>query len=315
MVINNRTEFSKSKILTKKRKLLVILTLIIILILFFFGTIFLFFLPYYKEIKGAYEISIYLLIGTIIIIIRIVVLIVLGYVLFKKWILHEESHYMDIPFLLGIFSYIFIWGKVLDIISDIIYVNIKYLGNFSELFLLNIVKLRVVIGTVNMFPIFLIGVYFYFFRRSLKKEVSQKEKNARKNTIIFLIFFFTSTSIIYFFLHNIQYISFLSGIVSLSGFSLLIWVFFTAYKGKILPEIRSLIVSIGFMLLLFFNVLYSILMGLFSDVQISSEIIAYLSTGSAAIIYYTTEGGNLVAIIIILIGFEKKATYYKNFLK
>lgn len=315
MLINNQTEFSKSKKLVKKRKLLVILSLIIILIFFFFGIIFLFFLPYYEEIKGAYDSSVYLLTGTIIIIIRIVVLIGLAYVLFKKWILHEESHYMDIPFLLGIFSYIFIFGKVMDIICYSSYVNIKYLGNFSELFLLNISKLRVAIGTVNMFPIFLIGIYFYFYRRSLKKEGFQKEKNARKNTITFLIFFFIIILIIFLLLQNIQYISFVSGIITLIGFSLLIWVFITAHKGKILPEIRSSIISIGFVLLLFFNVLYSILMGLFSDVQLSSDIFANLTTGSAVIIYYTTEGGNLVAIIIILIGFEKKATYYKSSLK
>ena len=313
--MQNQTESSKSKKLVKIRKLLVIFFLIIVLILFFLGTIFLYFLPYYKEIKGAYENSDYLLTGTIIIIIRIVTLIGLGYVLFKKWILHKKSHYMDIPFLLGIFSYIFIFGKTLDIICHTTYANIKYLGDFSEIFLLNISKLRVVIGTVNMFPIFLVGVYFYFFRLSLKKEEFQKEKKTRKDTIIFLIFFFIIILIILFLLQNIQYISFLSGIVTLIGFSLLIWVFITAHKGKILPEISSSIVSVGFMLLLFFNVLYSILMVLFSDIQVSSEIFADLTTINAAIIYYTTEGGNLVAVIIILIGFEKKATYNKNTLK
>ena len=299
-------EFSESKNLERKMKLLVLYFLIIILILFFLLTIFFYFIPYYKEIKDAYEFSDYVLGGIIIIIIRIVVMIGLGYVLFKKWILHKESHYTDIPFLLGIFSYIYIFGKVLDIICYSTYVNIKFIGNFSELFLLELSKLRVIITNVNMLPIFLIGIYFYFFRRSLKKEDTQKEKNARKNTTLFLLIFYFSILIILSLLNNIQYLSLLSGVATLSGFSLLIWVFITAHKGKILPEIRSLTIGIGFILLLLFNFLFSIMIVLFSNLSLSNVILANITSESGAIILYTSEGGNLVATIIILIGFTKK---------
>ena len=47
-------------------------------------------------------------------------------------------------------------------------------------------------------------------------------------------------------------------------------------------------------------------MGLFSDIQFSSEVFADLTTEDTAIIFFTTEGGNLVATIIILVGFWKK---------
>lgn len=313
MFKNNQIDLSKSKNPEKIRKFLVLFSLIIILILFFFLTIFLYFLPYYKEVKSAYDSCDYLLVGTIIMVVRIVVLIALGYILFKKWILHEESHYTDIPFLLGIFSYIFIFGKVLDIIGYSIYVDIKFIGNFSELLLLNLSKIRVVIAIVNMFPIFLIGIYFYFFRRSLRKEESQKEMNARKNTTIFLFVFYSSLLILLLLLNNIQYLSLLSGISALSGFSLLIWVFITAHNGKILPEIRSLTISIGFVLLLFFNVLFSIMIVLFSDLSLLNITLVNIIVESGVIILYTSEGGNLVATIIILIGFKKKRQHQEYF--
>jgi len=311
MSVNRRSELSEFESLEKKSKFIVIIFLIIILIIFLYFIVSFYFGSYFEEIQGAYENSDYLLTGTILMIVRIAVFISLAYILFKKWISHEESHYSDIPFLLGLFFYIFIFGKVMDIVCYSIYANIKYLGDFSELFLLNMAKLRIGIGVVNIFPIFLIGIYFYFFRHSLGKQEFRKEKIARKDTLIFLIIFFSSILIILFLLPNILYLSYLTGFVTFIGFSLLIWVFVTAYKGKILPEINCLIISIGFILLLIFNIIFPIFISLFGVIPSPSQTFAYLTHEGGAITYYTTEGGNLIASVIILIGFERKAPYYK----
>ncbi|MFX1497669.1 MAG: hypothetical protein ACFFBH_09100 [Promethearchaeota archaeon] len=54
---------------------------------------------------------------------------------------------------------------------------------------------------------------------------------------------------------------------------------------------------------MFFNVLFSILIGLFVDLQLSNVTLADLTSPNGGISLYTTEGGNFVATIIILIGF------------
>jgi len=299
MALNSNPELSDLKNLKGKKKLLVIILLIIGLICFCFFIVLYFFIPYYEQIQGAYYYSNYLLIGTILMVIRFVVLFNLVYILFRKWISHEEPHYSDIPFLLGLFFYIFIYGKAIDLVGYTVITISRYIGVFSELFLLNLTKFREALGIVDMLPIILIGIYFYFFRRSLGRQDFRKEKIARKNTLIFSIVYIFSMFIIIFLLQEVKYLTFIVGIISLIGFGFLIWVFVIAFKGKILPDINSLIISIGFILMLICNVLFPVFINIFLGGSKIGEAFAF----------FIVEGGSLIATIIILIGLKTKAHY------
>lgn len=220
-------------------------------------------------------------------------------IVFQKWIFQEEPHYSDIPFLLGLSYYMMISGKLIDLVIYPTYVITNYGFGFNELFLLNLTKFRYMVVSIELLPNILIGIYLYFFRKNLGKRNLQIEKIARKNTIIFSIIYLLTFLIIIILLQIMAAFTIIAGVGSLLSLGFLLWIFITMHRGKILPEFKSLIISIGIFFYLIFNILFPILMYSIGQTSIEGEAITIIST----------EGGTLVSVIIILIGFKTKACY------
>jgi hypothetical protein len=98
------------------------------------------------------------------------------------------------------------------------------------------------------------------------------------------------------FINNIRNFSYIGALITLSSLSFVTWVFITAYKGKILQEINTLIISIGFICYLISNAILPILINVVAANSLTGERIA------ASIL----ELGTLTSMILILIGFKTK---------
>lgn len=272
--------------------------LLIFVVLFYFFVVLFYYIPYYSTISEMYYINYFITIITIIILIRISVSLYAAYFLFKIWLSKKSRMFTDLPFVFGLFFFLYIPAKLMDLLIFTTYRLYADYG-FSYYLLLNIIKLRYFILTFNILPLFLIGIYLYIFRLSLRKPDFEREKLSKKLTVLFSILYFPTFFIIIIFLNDISIFSYVGALLTLSSLSFVIWVFLTAYKGKILSKINSLIISIGFICYLIFNLILPILANVIGPSSLEGERIGAL----------ILEVGTLFSMVIILLGFKKKAIY------
>ncbi len=141
---------------------------------------------------------------------------------------------------------------------------------------MNTIKIRYFILILNVVPLFLSRIYLYHI------------------PLYFPVFI-----IIIMFLNDILLFSYVGAIITFSSLIFVIWMFITVYKGKILLEINSLIISIGFICYLIFNALLPVYVNVIGQFSLEGERLA----GSLL------EFGTLICIIVILIGFRTKAHF------
>ena len=132
------------------------------------------------------------------------------------------------------------------------------------------------------------------FSRTLKKEDFVIDKRAKLYTLLLTIIFFGFYTISIIFIQDVDYFPVLLAIVTLITFGLVIWVFFTAYRGKILPEINSKVIAIGFILLLISNAIVAPLVIIFGQIPAVVLIL---------------ESGTLLSTIVILVGLKTKSKF------
>jgi len=169
---------------------------------------------------------------------------------------------------------------------------------FSTELVLNLYRIRHIIGVLATLPLLLIGTYLFFYYRNLKKETSEKKKMVRKKVKLVLVIWVVCFIFIIFI--SPSTVSFLFTMMLLSFANLfIIWIFIKAHKGKILSEINCLIISIGFTVLFIVGYIPSFL------------IFTILGTSVYGLLIGTViaEIGGLISYAIIFIGFKTKAKY------
>lgn len=283
-----------------KRDIFILFSLLLInLIIIYSYVIIFYYIANYEKIIAAYyysHYSYYLSLVTIVIIIRILFTIYLTFFFFNKWISRKDRHYLDISFLFGLFFYFLIPGKLFDLL---IYTKYVYPEAFPYFTLLNMAKFRYIIGILNTLPLFFFGIYLYFFKHYLEKPVYEREILIRKRIMIFSSIYIITFIILIIKLQTIMLLQFwLNGTVLISV-SLVIWVFIIAHKKRLLAEINSFLICIGFIIYLISNIMYPILV--FYLTQITNY-----GYGISALIVETIA---LISSLIILIGFKSKASY------
>lgn len=299
MTSNNRKSKTRNKSikLTIKDKVF-FRFLLISVILFYLVFIIFFFIPNYSVISDIYSNFYFNIIFTLVIVGRISLSIYGSYFLFKIWLSKNTRAYSDLPFIFGLFFFIFIPGKLMDLIIILTYRMYASYG-FSYTLFLDIIKIRYLILIINLIPLFLSGIYLFLFRLNLKKPHLEREKISKRLTVLFSSLYFPTFFFIILFLNDIYLFSYIGAVITFSTLSFVIWIFFTVYRGKILPEINSLIISIGFICYMVFNVLLPIYVNVIGQISLEGERIA----GSIL------ECGTFFSMITILIGFKKKAHY------
>ena len=299
MINNNDKQKSKIKSikLSSKDKIIFGFLLISTIIIYLLAII-LYFMPNFLVLYDLYTTFYFNILFTVITVLRVSLSIYGSYFLFKIWLVKKTRSYLDLPFLYGLFFFVFISAKLMDLM---IMLNYRLYADFgySYMFLLITIKLRYILLIVNVVPLILSGMYLYIFRLNLKKPNFEREKVSKRLIILFSSLYFPIFFIIIIFLNNIYLFSYIGAIITFSSLIFVIWMFITVYRGKILPEINSLILSIGFICYLIFNVLLPVYVNVIGQFSLEGERLAGL----------ILELGTLFSMIIVLLGFKKVANY------
>ncbi|MFX1444115.1 MAG: hypothetical protein ACFFHV_11920 [Promethearchaeota archaeon] len=283
-----------------KANLLIIGLLLSNIIFIYLITYIFFYLEHTKEIIqifNSFEYIDYFIFLLIVIALRIIISLSLSFFFIKKWLNKDIKNYFDIPLLFGLFFYINSVIKFLDIT-----IFIMYIGNglFSNSLILNIYKIRQIIGAFSTLALLSIGTYLFLFKRYFREKNLNKDEVIEKKVKVVLVIWLGAYLTVIIFSPNVLLLLVVYLIFS-SVLCPIIWVFISAHKGKILPEINCLLISLGFISYLIFHFLPQILIYLFLTTTIQGLLIATL----------IGEAGILFSFILILIGFKTKASYYK----
>jgi len=189
----------------------------------------------------------------VVILARIGIVFLTTVYLMKKWFNQDKQFLTDIPFLLGMFFFTLIFGKLSDLLWDLTF---HYL---SDELVLIFLKVRFYIIMLEVAPLIYLGFEIIFFRLEFKYEKlkSRKYMNRIRSALIELIL--GGESILIIFLPTITSVGLLLPVILIPSLMGIVYIFYLAYKGGRLNVVKPRILSIGFLLYLFSNIFRPIL--------------------------------------------------------
>ena len=259
----------------------IIIGLIIIVILYLFNSELL--IKTYNSFEGSFYV-------VTVILIRIIIMALMTYTMFRKWFKAEHLYLDDIPFLFAMFFLILTYGKFIDLFNDFIYYQ---LDPNSALILL---KSRLFILIFDLIPmIYLsIGMLLYFLSTKDKYSKLQNESYSNKIRLRIIILIILVELLLCSLAPNTRVITFSIPIIAIPSLITIVWLFSFAYKNKRISEVNSLILSIGFTLLLISQIIRPIIQAILGDSALAIIIVEIV---------------DLIVFIIIFIGFSMKANF------
>lgn len=238
--------------LKNRTKLLIIFVFFIL----FFGLLiyFFFYFPNFEILLVFYQTLPLLVVLTTVVFLRIVISLYTSYFLLKRWINQEKKTIVSFPFIFSVFFFLFLPAKMMDLMMYLAY-RLFETYSYSYQYLIFVIKIRYVFGVLSVLPLFLGGIYLYFFRLKLKYETIVIKKILLLFASIYIAFF----SFIIIVLNNVESFTYVGALLVISSVSFIIWIFLKAHKERILNTINSLTLGIGFILYLISSALIPIL--------------------------------------------------------
>jgi len=199
-----------------------------------------------------------LLLGLVVIISRVLILGMMSFFLYRKWLKQEAIYTSDAYFLFGSFFGILSCGKIYDIFYNLALIS----TTFDAEFLLLLLKIRFFIVVVNVMPILYIGleVIITFFNMYRNKEMDKKQFNKLRLRII-LIFILVLVLVISL-APTTNFLSTILPFITLVIFLGIAIMFLFMYKNKRLSQANGLIIGIAFICFIASNLLRSILLSI-----------------------------------------------------
>ena len=166
---------------------------------------------------------------------RIIILSIISYYLFHKWFKQEAQYLSDIPFLLGLFFLILLFGKAIDLLWDLTFFT------FSDDIVLLFLKFRFFIIIFEVAPLLYLGMEIIFFRLE-DRFTKLKDKNYMNRLRTRLI----------------------TIIVSIESI-LVLYIFYLDYRLNRLSVVKPKILTIGFLFYLISNIFRPIMQSLLGE--------------------------------------------------
>ena len=268
------------------------LSIFVVFVLFFSLLLyFSFYFPNFGILPVLYQTRPDLDFLTVIICLRIGISLYTSYFLFHRWSFLEKKKITSFPIIFSIFFFLFLPAKMMDLMMYIAY-RLFETYSYSFEYLMFVVKIRYVFGVLTVLPLFLGGLYLYFYRLKLKHESIGLKKILLSFSIIYIAFF----SFIIIILNDLKLFTYVGALLVISSVSFIIWVFLRAHKGRILKEVNSLTLSIGFIFYLISSALMPIFINFLGLETSTTELVNT----------YFIELSTLLSSIIITIGFIRK---------
>ena len=208
-------------------------------------------------------------IGLIAITSRILILGIMSFFLYRKWLRQEAIYISDAYFLFASFFGIFTWAKVYDVFYQPAIIS----GLFETGFILLLVKIRFFIIIANLMPILYIGLdaVLVYINMNKNKEMKKKQFNKLRLRII-LIFVLITLSVIVL-APTLDFLNVVFPFITIVIFVAVAFMFLFMYKNKRLSQANGLIIGIAFICFIASNLIRTILISTNLYFSIIAEII------------------------------------------
>ncbi|MBY8990245.1 MAG: hypothetical protein KGD58_05785 [Candidatus Lokiarchaeota archaeon] len=233
----------------------------------------------FAEYEGALQI-------VLIISARIIILSIISYYLFHKWFKQEAQYLSDIPFLLGLFFLILIFGKTIDLLWDLTFFT------FNDDIVLIFLKFRFFIIIFEVAPLVYLGMEIIFFRLEdrFNKLKDKKYMNTLRTRLITIIV--SIESIVVLIIPNVTLLGMVLPMMLIPSLLGIVYIFYLAYRLNRLSVVKPKILTIGFFVYLISNIFRPIMQSLLG------ENASYL---------IVVEFVDLIIFIVIFLGLYKKS--------
>ena len=243
-------------VLNKKR--LYQFSLLVTIILGTLSVFFVFFVNYQLIVKAFIEYEGALQV-VLIISLRILLLSIITFYLFNKWFKQEAQYLSDIPFLLGMFFFILVFGKAIDLFWDLTFFT------FNDALVLLLVKIRYFIIIFEVAPLIYLGFEIILFRLEDKfvKLKDKKFMNTLRTRLIIIIVGVESVAIII--VPNITILGTVLPIILIPSLLGIVYIFYIAYRYNRLKMVKAKILTIGFLLYMISNILRPVMQNILGE--------------------------------------------------
>ncbi len=272
----------------KKRKFKLYIILVVIITVISYSVLFTLFWNLLAEVFITTE---GLWIGFIISLSKVLILALMSYYIYRRWLKQDAIFTSDAYFLFGSFFWILTTGKILDIFWNLGFLT----GNFNLNFLLFLLKIRFAIVILNIIPILYVGLeaILTFVNLYKKKEMNKQQFNKIRRRII--IIYIIVIAILIVIAPRISFMNILLPFISFPMFLFIAIMFLYMYKNKYLSQANGLIIGLSFLLLIVASIIRSLL-------SLSFEVFPVV----------LAEFIDIGVYILMFIGFITRSSYAKK---
>jgi len=251
---------------SKKKKFLYSCITVILVLTIIFSVLYSF---YWSFLIAAIFSSEGLWIGVVAIICRALVLGIMSFFLYRKWLRQEAIYISDAYFLFGSFFGILTCAKIYDLFFNLVVIS----EAFSTEFVLLLVKIRFFIIIVNLIPILYIGLdaILIYINMNKNKEMGKKQFNKLRLRIMFG--FVLATAMVIVLAPTLNFLNLVFPFITVIVYIAIAFMFLFMYKNKRLVQANGLIIGIAFICFIASNLLRTILINVDLSYSILSELI------------------------------------------
>ena len=208
-------------------------------------------------------------IGVVAIIGRTLVLGIMSFFLYRKWLRQEAIYISDAYFLFGSFFGILTSAKIYDLFFNLVVISAAFSTEFSLL----LVKIRFFIIIVNLIPILYIGLdaILIYINMNKNKEMNKEQFNKLRLRIMFG--FVLVTALIIILGPTLNFFNLVFPFITILIYIAITFMFLFMYKNKRLVQANGLIIGIAFICFLLSNMLRTVLVNLNLSYSIIAELI------------------------------------------
>jgi len=200
---------------------------------------------------------------------RALVLGIMSFFLFRKWLRQEAIYISDAYFLFGSFFGILTCAKIYDLFFNLVLIS----NTFSTEFSLLLAKIRFFIIIVNLIPILYIGLdaILIYINMNKNKEMNKKQFNKLRLRIMFGFVFVTALVIIL--APTVKFLNLVFPFITILIYIAIAFMFLFMYKNKRLVQANGLIIGVAFICFLVSGLFRTILINANFSYNIFAELI------------------------------------------
>ncbi|MBY9010754.1 MAG: hypothetical protein KGD70_00090 [Candidatus Lokiarchaeota archaeon] len=208
-------------------------------------------------------------IGVVAIILRILVLGIMSFFLFRKWLRQEAIYISDAYFLFGAFFGILTCAKIYDLFFNLGIIS----EDFSTEFMLLLAKIRFFVIIVNLIPILYIGLDAILIYINMNKNKEMNKEQFSKMRLRIMFGFVLVTALVIILAPSINFLNLVFPFITVLIYIAIAFMFLFMYKNKRLVQANGLIIGIAFICFLVSNLIRTILVNASFSYGIFAELI------------------------------------------